>query len=284
MDNVSLTNEAPVTGADIKSQYFKDGYIVVRNFFTPEEIKAIFDEARGVFAYQIERTLGRKIDVDNQDEFEAGMYEFFQKDFDAFVNTGKQVQHLVSLHRLGTDDRITKVLQSIGLEYPIIAVRPAMMFNSRNLAKKQDYWKLGAHQDWRGGQGSLDSIVMWFPLVDCDTALGGLQVLPGSHKRGLFEGSDVDYISSIQEELPEDEFVQLELKAGDILIFSTFTVHRSGTNVTPHIRWTSQFRFNNLVEKTFVDRGFPLPYIYKPTPELLFPGFPKQEEVEAVFK
>jgi len=267
-----------------RQQYNKDGYIVVRNFFNKDEIKAIFDEARGVFAYQIERTTGSKVDINNQDEFEKGMYEFFQKDFDAFVNTGKQVQHLVSLHRLGTDARITELLQSLGLAYPIIAVRPAMMFNSRNLAKKQDYWKLGAHQDWRGGQGSLDSIVMWFPLVDCDTALGGLQVLPGSHKRGLFEGSDVDYISSISEDLVDEDFVQLELEAGDILIFSTFTVHRSGNNVTPHIRWTSQFRFNNLTEDTFVDRGFPLPYIYKPTPELLFPNFPKQEQVEEIFK
>jgi phytanoyl-CoA hydroxylase len=266
-----------------REQYIKDGYIVVRKFFSKDEIKAIYDEARGVFAYQIERATGNKVDIHNQEEFEKGMYDFFQKDFDAFVNTGKQVQHLVSLHRLGTDERITNFLKELGLAYPIIAVRPAMMFNSRHLAKKQDYWKLGAHQDWRGGQGSLDSIVMWFPLVDCDTALGGLQVLPGSHKRGLFAGTDVDYISSIEEELPEDEFVGLELEAGDILIFSTFTVHRSGNNVTPHIRWTSQFRFNNLTEDTFVDRGFPLPYIYKPTPDLLFPGFPKQEQVEAIF-
>lgn len=273
-----------MNNVNLRSQYIADGYIVVRNFFTKEEVKAIFDEARGVFAYQIDRVLGTKVDINNQEEFEKGMYDFFQKDFDAFVNTGKQVQHLVSLHRLGTDSRITDLLKTLGLSYPIIAVRPAMMFNSRNLAKKQDYWKLGAHQDWRGGQGSLDSVVMWFPLVDCDTDLGGLQVLPGSHKRGLYAGTDVDYISSIQEELPEDQFKQLELEAGDILVFSTFTVHRSGTNVTPNIRWTSQFRFNNLEESTFVDRGFPLPYIYKPTPDLLFPGFPKEGQVEEVFK
>src|SRR5690606_26476141 len=119
-------------------------------------------------------------------------------------------------------------------------VRPAMLFNSRHLAKRDDYWRLGAHQDWRTGQGSLDSVVVWFPLVPCGADLGALQVLPRSHRNGLYESASVDYIGTIPDEKLKDEWQQLEFEVGDVLFFSAFLVHRSGLNATESVRWSVQ--------------------------------------------
>jgi ectoine hydroxylase-related dioxygenase (phytanoyl-CoA dioxygenase family) len=75
----------------------------------------------------------------------------------------------------------------------------------------------------------------------------------------------------------------VEVERGDALFFSTFLVHQSGTNVTDRIRWSCHFRYNNLSEPTFVARGFPHPYLYRPQPELITADFPSSGQVGRVF-
>ena len=266
-----------------KEQFNKDGFLILKNFFDKEILREIYTEARQLFAVQIKRILGKTVDINNSNEFEQAMFEFFEKDFTAFVNTGKQTQHLISMHRLGTDEKILGLLKELGYEFPTIAVRPAMQFNSRHLSKGGSHWKLGAHQDWRTGQGSLDSVVLWFPLVDCGADLGSLQIITASHTGGLMKADTTGYLGSIQEEIPEDKYVQTEFETGDLLIFSAFLIHRSGENITQNIRWSIQLRYNNIAETTFQERGFPMPYIYKPEENLVTPDFPLKEQLENVF-
>ena len=269
---------------DIKEKFNKDGYIILKNFFSKEELAKIYFDARQLFAIQIKQILLKDVDINDRNEFEDAMFELFQTNFDVFVNTGKQAQHLIAMHRLATDDRIISLLSDIGYKLPTIAVRPAMQFNSRFLSKGGSHWKLGAHQDWRTGQGSLDSVVMWFPLVNCDAALGSLQIIPQSHKYGLMKADTSGYLGKIQEEIKEEEYVQTEFEIGDLLIFSAFLIHRSGDNITNNIRWSIQLRYNNIGEKTFQERGFPMPYIYKPEENLITPNFPEKEVLNQFFK
>ena len=67
------------------------------------------------------------------------------------------------------------------------------------------------------------------------------------------------------------------------LFFSSLLVHQSGTNMSSSIRWSCHFRYNNLLEPTFIARGYPHPYLYRPQEELITPNFPSLAEVEAVF-
>jgi phytanoyl-CoA hydroxylase len=265
-------------------QFKKDGYLLLRNSLDKEIVNTIYREAREIFAMQIRRVTGRSVDIDNRDAFENAMFEFFEKDFEAFVNTGKTVQHSLSLHQLGISDEIIDLLRQVGISRPVIGARPAMQFNSRFLAKDgSKHWKLDAHQDWRTGQGSLDSTVVWFPMVNAGEEIGALQVIPGSHITGLLEASTSGYQGGITTNLREEDFVQTEFEVGDLLIFSAFLVHRSGNNVTRNIRWSVQLRYNNLDEPTFIERGYPMAYIYKPETELVTPNFPTSEQLKNLY-
>lgn len=64
---------------------------------------------------------------------------------------------------------------------------------------------------------------------------------------------------------------------------SSFLLHRSGINSTPSIRWSCHFRYNNLAESTFVQRGYPHSFLSKPSEQLLTPDFPTREQVRHVF-
>ena len=86
------------------------------------------------------------------------------------------------------------------------------------------------------------------------------------------------------EDLPElSPAVPIEVEVGDALFFSAFLLHQSGTNVTDSIRWSCHFRYNNLQEPTFIDRGFPHPYIYRPQEDLITKDFPSQAQIFKTF-
>jgi phytanoyl-CoA hydroxylase len=267
--------------------YREQGFAVCRRLFRPDEIGAILAEAKGVFAAQMRRH-GLLSGYEVGDEmFTEGMFRLFDLDLPAFIHCGKQAQHLISLHRLSVDPRILDELHSLGLAWPNISTRPVLYFNHRRLAKKEVYWRLALHQDWRSMQGSLDAVVVWLPLVAVDRALGALEVVAGSHRWGLLAADIVDgyghITEAVQDRVASAGLQSVELTPGDALFFSAFLVHRSGTNVTDLIRWSCHFRYNNLRDATFVERGFPNPYTYAPGAELLTPGFPTRAEVEQAF-
>lgn len=264
-------------------EYREQGFLLLKAVFRKEEIERIRAEAKEIFALQMLRHGLISSTEISEREFEFGMYKLFETDLQSFTNCGKHAQHLISLHRLSLDHRIVDNLHALGLEFPNISTRPVMYFNSERLAKKEVYWRLNVHQDWRSMQGSLDSIVVWIPLVDIDKSLGALEVIPGSHKWGLLDADIVDGYGNLRESIDKSKLAPVEIEQGDALFFSSLLVHQSGTNVTESIRWSCHFRYNNLREETFVRRGFPHPYIYAPQEELITPNFPTRAEVGKVF-
>lgn len=264
-------------------QYRKQGFLLLRNFFDVERIAQIQADAKDIFLVQLRReglVPGGEI---SEAEFNAGMFQLFERDVSAIVRCGKQVQHLISLHRLSLDEEIVSVLKEIGLSFPNISTRPTLYFNHPRLAQKEYYWRHDLHQDWRSMQGSLDSVVVWVPLVDINKDLGALEILPGSHKQGLVKADMVDGYGPLQEPVDLSKMQPIDVNRGDALFFSALLVHRSGTNVTDSIRWSCHFRYNNLYEKTFIERGYPHPYVYHPQAELISPGFPTESQLEELF-
>jgi phytanoyl-CoA hydroxylase len=267
---------------DVQS-YKQNGYLLLKRFFQGEEVNLIREQAKDIFiAQMLRRGIVRTSELSEQ-EFERGMFELFAADLQCFSYCGKHAQHLVSLHRLSLDERIMTVLRELGLELPNISTRPLLYFNSRRLAKKEVYWRLSLHQDWRSMQGSLDAIVVWVPLARVDRSLGALEVIPESHKWGLLQSEMSDGYGHIKETVNPASLVPIEVEIGDALFFSAFLVHQSGTAVTDAIRWSCHFRYNNLREKTFMERGFPHPYIYKPQEELITAQFPTKSQVQEIF-
>lgn len=267
------------------AEYREIGFVHLRKFFDPNAVAEVREEARRVFVTQL-RALGIvRGERPSETEIDDGMAALFQDHLATFINCGKQAQHLISLHRLSLNERLVHVVRQLGVEWPNICTRPVMFFNSPRLAKSEVYWRVFAHQDWRSMQGSLDSVVAWAPLADLPPELGPLEVVPASHLDGLVTSDVVEGFGKVGDEYLHDKtFASLPCELGDVVLFSSFLVHRSGTNSSPGIRWSCHFRYNNLAEATFVERGYPHPYLYKPTEELLTPGFPAQPQVRDVFR
>lgn len=276
----------------LTSQQIEDfktnGLIILRDFFDAELIKAIHHETRYVFALQFEKNLNvpvqKSIDL-SEDEFSQLMFELYSKHFNIFSNCSKQVQHLVSLHKLGVSEKLIDTLKTLGLKHPVISVRPCILMNSIHLDKRGEggrYWRLPTHQDWYYNQGSIDSVTVWFPYINVPQELGAVQFIPGSHLSGLQKTGEGDQYGEMIEEFPDEKFVSYDTSPGDVIIFFSLMVHRSGINSTDKIRWSSQFRFNNLIEQTFIERNLPNPFMYYPIRELETPDFPNESDVKKI--
>lgn len=268
---------------DIINSYNRDGFIRIPRAIEPSQILAILQEAKTVFRLMF---IKNEIKESSSEQgFDCALYELFKVNYSDFIGAARAAQHILTMHRLVVSNEIIKLLNKLKFTMPIICVKPIIYFNSRYLAKIEGHYKTPPHQDWRSMQGSLNSVVIWIPLVDIDVSLGAIEFIPGSHLQGLAVSEKDNWYRSIPTTIfPQEKFIPVEVEVGDVVLFSAFAVHRSGNNITNAIRWSIHVRYNDVAELTFINRGMPHPYtVYKPEQELLTPDFPTSQQLGKIF-
>jgi len=239
----------------IKHLIQKDGYVILRNFFDKNYIETIRHRAEDIFKIQFKH-FGYK------EDFKSNMIRLFNEHEAVFINCGKIIQTgLLELYKLPVQEKLIDTIKELGLEVPNLCTRPVLYFNHPQLAKEEVYYKTPPHQDWSSMESSMDSVVVWVPLVDVNKENGSIIIYPGTHKLGPLPFKISGGFAEVE---LVGEGTQPELEVGDIAIFSTLLVHASGDILNDTIRWSCHYRYTNMVAQDFIERGFPNPYIYKP--------------------
>ena len=146
------------------------------------------------------------------------------------------------------------------------------------------YHKSPPHQDWRSTQGSLDSLVLWAPTTPSTLHEYPLEVVPRSHLFGLLTTAPHVMTPMVSDaRITEAAFRPLSVEPGDVAVFSTFLVHRTGERGDRLVRIAFSARYNNALETTYVEHGYPTPYKYYYQTDLIYEGFPTTEDLAAVF-
>jgi ectoine hydroxylase-related dioxygenase (phytanoyl-CoA dioxygenase family) len=148
------------------------------------------------------------------------------------------------------------------------------------------YFGFVTHQDFPSVQGSLDGIVVWFPLFDVTQNTFPLEVIPGSHMNGL--QPMINRGKSTWEVDPKAydarRFFSVEMAAGDVLFMSVFTIHRSSTKGSSgNFRIALSTRFDNGKEPTFIDRCYPTAFVRSVHREQYVPDFPRADQIKGLF-
>ncbi|MBI4551727.1 MAG: phytanoyl-CoA dioxygenase family protein [Candidatus Latescibacteria bacterium] len=86
---------------------------------------------------------------------------------------------------------------------------------------------------------------IWIPLVDATVENGCLEVLPGSHKTRMLltHEPSAHGLQVVPAEMPASEGQAIPLKAGGLILFNNYTLHRSTPNLTDGIRWSLDLRY-----------------------------------------
>ncbi len=247
-----------------KEQLDRDGYVILKNFFHPLEIKCVKENAQKIFEIQFYHFGYPVFSGYREDEiFRDNMIRLFNEHEEVFKNCGKLIQTgLIELYRIAVSDILIDKLQDLGIESPNMCTRPVLFFNHSKLAKSEEYYKAPLHQDWPSMEASLNSLVVWVPLVNVGLGNGSIIIYPGSHKKGVLPFSTKGGFAEVEYE--DENAIQPKLNIGDIVVFSTLLVHQSGQIFDDSIRWSAHFRYTDMGEQNFIERGFPNPYIYSP--------------------
>lgn len=200
---------------DVKSLFDRDGFIVCKGLFSPEEAATLLTEIK-----QSQRRYDR-------DTLTKGFMTFKSSVF--FGN--QKIQQFISQPKI-----IDLLKQIIG---PDIWVRW-----DQAVAKGPGSDIFPWHQDNNYSKLVDPHYQVWVALTKSDADNGGLWLQPGSHKHSSLPyhtvGHEVVYDGVVKNP------VLIEADPGDVVIFSSFTLHSTTPNITQDTRWAYVIEYMSL--------------------------------------
>ena len=288
---ITLANTAPDAGepggaerSAMLARYRRDGHCTVRQLLPRGDVEQILKDTDRLFALQLHRLEQPALAYESEATVRANMAALLAVDVDAYLAAARHAAKLVSLQRLVTSPPIVELLTSIGLALPTMPTTPVLHIMCATLKIPGGYFGIAPHQDWPSVQGGLDTITVWIPLMDVDATRFPVEVIPGSHLRGLWDGAITDHALEITKGFVDSDFVPLPAARGDVVIFSGFTVHRTSLQGCRGLRIASSTRYENSIEPTFIERNYPCAYRRSVERELMRANFPSPEQVASLYR
>jgi hypothetical protein len=235
MANIVLTPQQ-------KAQYDKDGYIIIPEFFNPEQVALLYELA-------------------TQDVVMRS------NAFDLTDQSGKSTK--LTLWFTPGDDTYGLLVRSqsmVNAVQTLLGEGEVCHFHSKLMQKEP---KVGGAWEWHQDYGYWYKNGFLYPeamisvmvaLTEATVENGCLQVLKGTHKMGRFEhlfageqqGADMPFV---EEALKTCERVHVELKPGDVLFFHSNLLHMSDANLSDKPRWSLISAYNMSYNKPFREKN-----------------------------
>ena len=255
------------TNDSIVECYQKNGYVLLKNFLDyEEEILPIHKDINMLIDLKLDQiglepTKCPQQKTIRNDDF----YRLINKERSLGGDIYRACRHLLPLHKLVSNEKFLNMAKLL-MDTTILNVLSYVAI--RIDVPAEEKYLFPWHQDYPYTQGSMDGLVFWVPFFDVPLGHGNVQLVPGSHLKGLRKvkildpdneggsGAHTLEIENIESYSNEDVF-ETEVRAGDVLVFSTLTLHKSTPSKSNDIRWTSQIRYGNFSNEDSVRRGWP---------------------------
>jgi ectoine hydroxylase-related dioxygenase (phytanoyl-CoA dioxygenase family) len=145
------------------------------------------------------------------------------------------VQGLECIHKLAYCAELVTLLEAVlGASVFVYPKKPIRLIWPNQSALR--------HQDFPFFQGSVDALTAWVPLGECPTTMGGLRVLPGSHRLGVLPHSEKGPGLALRGNLPGG-WATADFRPGDVVIFHHFLIHDASPNRSDRFRVSVDFRY-----------------------------------------
>lgn len=281
--------------AKLSADFERDGYAVVENFLSPEEIQELRDEAtrlveeealvekrKETFAYSCSTDNDYHLGSNDKVRFfyEAGSFNQETKELQvegkhSLAKIAHAIQKNPVYNKLTTSEKVKKVFKAINFGEPVVVQG---MVNFKNPKVGAEY---NPHQDASYLYTEPISVAgIWLALDDATLENGCLQFIPGSHKlpvsKRLIRSTDektgktkLIWTGEEREYNPKD-FVAEPVKKGALVLLHGLVVHRSDRNESDKPRWIYTFHVYDKTQGKYLDDNWLLPgdgnfiSLYKP--------------------
>ncbi len=243
-------------------QFADDGFCVIRNIANKNLIDNIISQFKETVIHQLSL---------NRIDFAVGLdLDYYIRllatnNLPAYFSCIKAAETFYSMYELMVCSEIKKICASAGFHTISMPIRPAIHIVdpviSRLILKQNGFHELPQHQDWSALQSSIDTLVFWIPIIDIDDSTPGIELAPKSHLLGHLPTKAHQFGHTIVDsfQIDDQQFVKPHLFAGDLLVFSSFTVHRSESSLSfaeNASRIALSFRASNINDLDFATRNY----------------------------
>ncbi len=253
--------------------YNENGYAILKNIIPKSRINSLLEN---IFKLYCKYSDG---DDDFQDIQNPWKTELFHKklielrktnaeDFGAIYDSLKTS---ITLTQLVTDDNVVdNVAKFLKIKPSDLAISEPMC---RLDVPEDERNILNWHQErafFPQNRDGLNGLVCWIPLTDITEEMGAIHISPKSHLSGklnMSSSAKIDSLHTTQIVIPE-EYVKkyddmvVTVNAGDVVFFNMLLFHRSGHNISNHVRFAIQSRFHTSTADDFIP--FDLMNYYNP--------------------
>ena len=228
------TQIAAALDATQTAAYHTDGFLVVRQVFSPERIAELDGEAQ--------RLIGRAdlIDTNNvrcrwQNHVDTGECRF--DCFDPVIDLSEACE------RAARDPRLLEIVSTLYGE-------PACLFKDKLIFKPAGAVGYQLHQDYISWKSFPTTFLTVIVAIDAaDTSNGATEVFAGYHHNGCLTPRDGMYHQLPDDAVDRAKGVVLDLEPGDVAMFSGYTPHRSGPNRSAQSRRLLYLSYNALSDR-----------------------------------
>lgn len=230
LKELRVSNDAMADPTELRHRINEDGYLFFKQLQNPDNLR----ELRRDMMATIQRVGWLIAGTDPIDGIADITAQCTEGDNEYSAGYA-EVYKLEAFHRSAHWPEVTNMVEKI-MGQPIM---PHPQKIARIWFPKYTEHTTPTHQDFVHFQGNFETLTCWAPVGDCPIELGGLAVIPGSHKvnRVLEHHFSLGAGSLVVH--PEDHTAEIEpvwhstnYEIGDTLIFPALTIHKALPNYT----------------------------------------------------
>lgn len=253
----------------IREALSKDGVAIVRNVFDREDVEKPKSDLLSAFHF---------FTGDPNSDFNSRYQHFWLTKPEVAEHSLSLARDLPSFINLVAGEKIRTLMRRIFDSQDLICPFDWCLFRVDGPSTKKSRFEW--HQDYPYNVISTAAVTFWIALSDMDENMGLLKFVPGSHFR--IHPVQVDEnpqhnnpnrlrIADLEIMRPEWERHAVAtgpMKAGDVVVFNSLLLHRSGLNKSQKYRWVANGRYARADDPELIARNFhtarlKYPYFFK---------------------
>ena len=230
---------------NLHKNFIDKGFLIIRNFLKFYEINQYIEELN-----QIGCSFDLDFDVHDKIKVKSANGKFFFK----------VIRNPLFLYEMSL--KLKKISKELGCKIPVMGPSYVRVDITEESAHQFDW-----HQDYTCLLGSPKMFTYWIPLTNVSKKNGSLEIIPGSHKFGILKSRPKNnekkltsgnlVINKNHKKIKLNKKIILNLKAGDLAVFSPLIVHRSFyPRIQKQPRITSIIRLDDAGDKNHIELGF----------------------------
>jgi ectoine hydroxylase-related dioxygenase (phytanoyl-CoA dioxygenase family) len=246
------------TQSDDMRRYFdENGFVIITDALSSEDIADFRAEVKNVISAFLKKAGLPPISHEGDRIFTDGIHALEKADHEYVASIYDTIFQTPSFFRiLGERNIETAIKDLLGIEpdHALYGFTNRCRIDPPSDNRRTYGW----HQEvfYTVAQGKY--LQTWAPLVfDTKVANGTIEICPGSHKEVIAKQSWDEIPGRATQILIDDAVIAkydptpVEMKLGELLIFSGYLAHRSGSNTSDQVRYSLVGMYHDVMHEPF---------------------------------